>query len=365
MSTVPTLDAIVWSPQCLLPAEGPLSEDVAKRIKKEWGYVPACMPALGTAPWLVPDMVDASLAPYRHVSPRLADLTHLVVAQDSSCRYCYGMSRAMLRMSGMAESKIRDIEANLHATDLSAHDKALLAFARKVARCNPPPGAADFAQMQQLGVAPGAVAEIAAYVAKTMFMTRSMIMCAEPPAPMEKVAFSPLASLVGMIMGMRREAKRITKQDMPLPAATQAGPFAKLFAPYDGIATAVALATAVNHAFASELLPLRSKLWVTAVVARTAQCHPLEGLCRDWLAQEGLAASAVARVLDTLTGPELTEVEAAILPVCRDTVRTQPPVIQPKIAILRNQIALPHLVEFIATCGLANGLVRLSCLGPA
>lgn len=365
MSTAAALDAIQWNPQCLLPAEGPLGEDVTKRIKKEWGYIPACMPALGTAPWLVPDMIDASLAPHRHVSPRLADLAHLVVAQDSSCRYCYGMSRAMLRMSGMAESKIRDIEADLHATDLSGHDKALLAFARKVARCNPPPNAADFAQMEQAGVSRGAVAEIAAYVAKTMFMTRSMIMCAEPPAPMEKVGFSPLASLVGLLMGMRREAKRMTKQDLPLPDETKAGPFAKLFAPYDGIPTAHALALAVHHAFESELLPRRSKLLVTAVIARTALCHDLEALCCGLLAAEGLPAETVARVLDTLTGPELTDVEAAILPVSRDTVRTQPPVIQPKIATLRHQIALPHLVEFIATCGLGNGLVRLSCLGPA
>jgi hypothetical protein len=191
-------------------------------------------------------------------------------------------------MSGKSEEKIRTLEADFHTADLPADQKAGLAFARKLARCNPRPDAANLQGLRAAGMSDAMVTELTTVVASTLVASRSMIMCAEPPAAQfEKMAFSPLAKVLGFVMVMRNTAKRMTKEPGRLPDGAVDGPFGKQLARIDGMPKAPHFHQAVTGMLVSNVLPKRTKLLVLAVVARTAQCPGGEIECRRLLEQEG------------------------------------------------------------------------------
>ena len=62
-------------------------------------------------------------APLAYVDYELADLVSLVVSQDSSCRYCYGMQRTVMRVHGVSEARIRQIEQNFLEAEIDPRTK--------------------------------------------------------------------------------------------------------------------------------------------------------------------------------------------------------------------------------------------------
>jgi alkylhydroperoxidase family enzyme len=115
-------------------------------------------------------------------------------------------------------------------------------------------------------------------------------------------------------------------------------------------------------AFTSSILPVRTKAFVFAVVARTLECDACEAEARRILSAEGVDATTVDEALTHLASPGLTDIETKAIPVARSTVRGQPAEIQAKVKGLRDQLAPEQFVEFIAVAALANTFSRLSCL---
>ena len=75
--------------------------------------------------------------PYTALPPDLIDRIHLVVSQDNSCRYCYGVQRAILRIHGLTDADIERLVRDGQTHDASPAERAAMEFARRVSRADP------------------------------------------------------------------------------------------------------------------------------------------------------------------------------------------------------------------------------------
>ena len=103
------LQDVEWEACLLEPRRDPAFE---RDVRREGGMVPPMLAYFASCPW-----VARSIATFNEhriglveIDFTLADLIGLVVAQDNSCRYCYATQRALLRVQGHSERRIRQIE---------------------------------------------------------------------------------------------------------------------------------------------------------------------------------------------------------------------------------------------------------------
>jgi hypothetical protein len=144
------------------------------------------------------------------------------------------------------------------------------------------------------------------------------------------------------------------------PVMTAFTPVAALVAGTNAGATLMA---AVHDAFASPVLPGRTKALVFAVVARALGSRVCIAVTDALLEREGLAADVRERVLGTLGGPELDANEAALLPWARETSFYRTEVIQRRTQELRDRIGVEAVTEAIGLAALANAVARIGMLG--
>jgi hypothetical protein len=128
--------------------------------------------------------------------------------------------------------------------------------------------------------------------------------------------------------------------------------------------SASSLEATLNAAFASDVFPRRTLALMFAVIARTLECETSETIAGGILSDEGFSRADLSQVLDTLTSPKLTEMEALLIPWARDTVwmPEQPARIQAKTRPLLEVLGPRGLVEAVGGAALANGCVRLTML---
>ena len=130
----------------------------------------------------------------------------------------------------------------------------------------------------------------------------------------------------------------------------------------NGIPGAKIFRDLIDEALGSNILPLRTKALMIAVIGRTLQCDFTEKESKKILEKEGLNSDKVEEILNKLASDELTEVETILVPLARDTVRARPEQIQPKMSELKDSIKLEEFIEFIGVASFANAFARLSCL---
>lgn len=330
-------------------------------VRKEFGSVPSAVPYFTDSPWLVRSMASLSYfsSPLVHLDYVLADLVGLVVGQDSSCRYCYGMQRTLMRIHGMPDARIRQIEQNFLEAGIDPQSKAALDFARRISRGAPGVTRADASALFALGWTPTAVAELAYLAAYNVFMNRLMTAIAIPVAPVERIAnhwalgwFAPFARL-----SMRRRWHRVAAEQ--LPAELRAGPFAYLVNALDGLPPARALRRTIDEMWASPTLSRRAKALVIAVVARGLDSAPAEREARRLLEGTDISADAIETTLGHLGSTALDPIEAAIVPFARGTIRGRPIQIQQRTRALRERLSPAQVVETVGVSSLANLICRL------
>jgi AhpD family alkylhydroperoxidase len=95
----------------------------------------------------------------------LSDRIGLVVTQDNSCRYCYGMHRSLLRIAGHSEADVDRIVRDSMLVDLSPAERIAVDYARRLSRCAPRPDRTDFEKLVAAGFDARAAVEVAADVA--------------------------------------------------------------------------------------------------------------------------------------------------------------------------------------------------------
>lgn len=353
-----SLTDVEWDACVLEPRH---DRELESYVRRELGAVPSAVPYFVASPWLVRSMASLSYhgAPLVHLDYMLADLVGLVVSQDNSCRYCYGVQRTVMRVHGLPDARIRQIEQNFLEAEIDPRSKLALDFARRISRASPLVTAADANALLAAGWQTLAVKELAFQAANNVFMNRLMTAAAIPVASVERASehwalgwIAPVARLL-----MRRRWRRVGVE--PLTPAQRSGPWSALVCALDGLPAARALRTALDEMWASSALSQRAKALVFAVVARGLDCPLGEREARRLLEATGLPAGEIDTVLTHLGSPALDPVEAAIVPFARGTIRGRPVQLQQRTRALLERLRPAEVVEVVGVCALANALCRL------
>ena len=351
---------IAWD-DCLVPPLAPVPP-VAAQAKKTFGSVIDMVKRVSHVPWVAQACIDLQAHPLSEVPYELADLLHLVVSQDNSCRYCYGVARTMLRISGRSDDEVSRLETNLVSAEASPAERAALEYARLVSRANPRPGPNEESALRTAGYTPGAVEEIALYVACVIIINRLMTLLAIQPDPIEMMPDKWYGTFMKPVIRRMMAKGRRRGPRAPFGPGENTGMFAATLAAVDGVPRAKVLRQAIDSAYASELLPRRTKLWMTATVGRALGCPAAEADSVRELQAEGVAPEAIERVLRNLGGPELDALEARLVPLARESVRYQPKYIQEQVRAATVGLTPAQVVEVAGVCAIANGMARLSVL---
>ena len=358
MSFAETVAGMDWGECWLTPP--PMPRALAADVKK-WtgGIVPAWATYTAAVPWVALACARVIQKQLAHMPLPLFDLIGLIVSQDNSCRYCYGATRTILKILGYREDQVDRIERDLHLSDLSRPEQVALEFARKVTHANPRPTALDRQALLRAGYSPAVVAEITFVASFAGFPNRIATFFALPPEGFEKMVDRPLARLLRPLIAWRMSGKRVPAVPLPQP---NTGFCTAVVAALDGSPTAHVVRAITDDAFASPILPLRTKLLMLAVISRALGCEHAGNEARDGLAAEGLGPADVDEILANLGSPKLDRRDALLVPFARETVRFQASAIQRRTRDLTRELPVEEVIEAVGVASLANATGRLSVL---
>src|SRR5436190_822822 len=171
--------------ECIVPAV-PVPPALRAEVRKAVGAVPGWLARLAPSPWLVRALCEIIKRPFAHAPREVCELVALVVSQENSCRYCYGVQRAVFKIFGYRDAYLDALERDAQVSELTPAARAALDFARRLTRANPRPGGADFEALVRAGFSRPAAAEIvfaaAAYAVTNRVGTRRFL-AAEGLAP--------------------------------------------------------------------------------------------------------------------------------------------------------------------------------------
>ncbi len=347
---------VEWEECALEPRKDPQLEALAKQT---FGDVPISIGYLAHAPWVVRTCVrlnfDQGLL--LHLDNDLAGLVSMAVSQQNSCRFCYGVSRAMMRILGRSEEEVLRLERELSERAPDPRTAAALSFARRMARADPLVRSADTTALadhfpQEM------IREIAFVSAATEIQNRSVTIPAVPPYAHEAMPDRWFVRLMRPLIAS--SVRKHSRRGKP-PAAPRAydGPFAHLVTSFPDSPMAEALADVSEDAWASEELPRRCKAMIFAVVAHALGSEFAAGIARGILDEEGFGGAELEDALRHLRSPAFDDLERVLVPFARETVWYQPAPVQRRARAVLEQVTPAQFVSAVGIAGLANAFCRL------
>ncbi len=145
--------------ECVVPAV-PVPPALRAEVRRAVGAVPGWLPRLAPSPWIVRALCEIIERPFAHAPLDVCNLVALAVSQENSCRYCYGVQRAVFKILGYRDQDIDAIARDAQVGELTPAARAALDLARRLTRANPRPGGADFEALVRAGFSRPAAAEI-------------------------------------------------------------------------------------------------------------------------------------------------------------------------------------------------------------
>jgi AhpD family alkylhydroperoxidase len=350
--------SVPWE-QCLLPARR--DAELERFVRQQTGVASPLTRYLTACPWLVRGLARLSYERglLVHLDLDLADLIALVVSQEHACRFCYAVSRALLRLRGMSESRVEALEGRLSRMELEPRQRAAVAFARRMSRSAPLVGEEDRRRLAAAGFGPEERREIAFVVGYIAFANRVATIPAIPPYGVEKMPDRWMMRLLRPMIARVLAAHMSRGTAAALPAVP-VQPHADLIRAFAGSPIAARLGACLDEAWASPLLSRRCKALLFAVVAQALGCTRSASAIAPVLGAEGFPPEELARLLASLDSPQLTQAERALLGFARETVWYQPGAIQRRARALHEQLGTEPFVEALGVLSLANALCRLT-----
>ena len=342
--------------ECIVPV-APVPPALRAEVRKAVGAVPGWLARLAPSPWLVRGLCEIIKRPIAHAPLEVCDLVTLVVSQENSCRYCYGVQRAVLKIFGQRDEYIDALVRDGQVGELTPAARAALDLARRLTRANPRPGGADFEALVRAGFSRAAAAEVVFAAAGNAITNRVGTLLALPPEPLVSFVASPVFRLVRPLLAWRMRPRPRAPEPAPRP---DDGPCAAVVAALDGSPAAGVLRRTIDGAWASAVLPRRTKTLMLAVIARALGCAHGEGEARRLLAAEGLPPAELDGILANLGSPRLDAREARLLPFARETVRYQPAAIQRRTREVAQGLSPEEVLEAVGIAALANAVCRMS-----
>jgi alkylhydroperoxidase family enzyme len=355
-----TLADVEWDACVLEPHRDP---ELEAFVRRGFGTVPSSVAYFTPVSWIVRSMttLSHSSSPLAHLDPVLADLVGLVVSQDNSCRYCYGIQRMMMRVHGLPDARIRQIEHNLLEAEIDPRAKAGLDFARRLSRAAPPVSDTEIQSLRDAGWSNDAIRELSFHSLYNVYMNRLMTLAAIPYAPAERLAGMRMIRVAAPWMRFRmRRQQRIRRARMtPLAAERPPGRWEYLIRALDDLSCARPLRQTLDDALGSSVLPLRAKALIFAVVARGLDSSLAEREAGALLLETGLTSEQIDATLTHLGSPDLGPVENAVVPFARGSIRGRPVQLQQRTRALVGTLTPEQLVEAVGLAALANAVGRL------
>jgi AhpD family alkylhydroperoxidase len=342
------------------------NRELEAHVRRQLGVLPSSVPYFTPVPWVVRSISGLSPygAPPLALDAQLGDLIGLVVSQDNSCRYCFGIQRMLLRVHGMSEREIRRLEQDFLDAEIDPRAKAALDFSRRYSRASPRVSAADVAALGAAGFSREAILEIAFVSAQSVYMNRCMTLGAIPYQQPERLASLWLIPWLAPIMRIR--IRQVMQRAVARSSTRLAEGDGKLWdfvvRAFRGTTCAPALRETLDAAFESPVLTKRAKALIFAVVARGLDCARSEEEARAILVESGLAEAEIEPILTHLASPALDPMEAALVPFARGTIRGRPLQLQQRTRALADAFGPEQTIEAIAVAALANALCRLGAI---
>ena len=356
-----SMTQIEWEP-CLL-TQHPAPE-LERRFERETGRPGQLMRYLEGSPWLADTMVRVSVQVMTavHIDPNLVDQVGLVISQDNSCRFCFGMQRAFLRVLGMSEKRIAQLEHELLTGDFNPRERAALEFARRLSRSKPLTSASDLLPLRDVGFSDEEIIELAGLVGMHLFLNRLSTFVALPPQPMENFPDQWWLRLLRPLIAAKFRRMRHRGKPVALLEVEHSGPMSDFVNALDGLPMARDLRIMIDRLWASSALPARTVTLLFAVVARALDSTRGEREARGLLVGQGFERDDIDQILTHLASPVLSEVEALLIPLARETVWYQPAQIQRRCAALQSQLSNEQFLDFLGAVSLFNSLCRLEVI---
>ena len=342
--------------ECLVPL-APVPPALQAEVRSAVGAVPGWLARLAPSPWLVRALCEIIKRPFAHAPLEVCDLVTLVVSQENSCRYCYGVQRAVLKIFGQRDEHIDALGREAQVGVLTPAARAAFDLARRLTRANPRPGGGDFEALVRAGFSRPAAAEIVFAAAANALTNRVGTLLALPPEPLVSFVASPVFRFVRPLLAWRMRRRPRAPEPAPRP---DDGPCAEVVAALDGSPAAGVLRRAIDGAWASDVLPRRTKTLMLAVIARALGCAHGEGEARRFLTAEGLAPAELDEILTNLGSRRLDAREARLVPFARETARYQPAAIQRRMRELARGLSPEEVLEAVGIAALANAICRMS-----
>ncbi|MGR8950602.1 MAG: carboxymuconolactone decarboxylase family protein [Gammaproteobacteria bacterium] len=355
------MSEIEWEP-CLL-SQRP-APDLERRFSRETGRPGKFMRYFEGSEWLSDLIVRASvqLMTCVCIDPDLVDQAGLVVAQDNSCRFCFGVQRSFLRVLGMSEKRITLLEQDLLTGDFSAREKAALKFARQISQSKPLVKVEDAEALLDFDFSREEIIEFIGLIGLHMFLNRMSTFVALPPQPMENFPDQWWVKLSRPLVAFKFRRMRKRGPSMPHPPANTDGPLAALTNALAPLPMAEDFRMMLERLWLESSLTSRTVTLIFAVVSRALGSDRCEREASKMLREDGLTAPEIAQILDHLASPVLTEIEALLIPLARETVWYQPAKIQRRCAKAQGMISHEQFLDFPGGVSLLNSVCRMGLI---
>src|SRR5262249_36779212 len=211
------------------------------------------------------------------------------------------MVRAMLRIQGMSEARVQELETRLADGDVEPRLAVVTAFARHMARSAPLVGDEERDALKKAGFGPEECREIAFVVALMTFANRVTTIPAIPPYAVERQPDTWYFALLRPFFARALKALSST----PVRVAPSPHPpfFARLVGRYEGSPIAPRLSGLIDEMWTSPILGQRIKALMFGVIARGLGGPVALGEARSMLAVAGADPDIAERALDHLRAP--------------------------------------------------------------
>ena len=355
------MSEIDWEPCLLTQHRAP---ELEHRFARETGRSGEMMRFFADSPWAADALVRVSvqITTIVYTDPNLVDQAGLVVSQDNSCRFCFGVQRAFLRVLGMSEQRIAQLEQDLLTGDFSPRERAALEFARRLSQSKPVATLADLEPMINNGFSSEEIVEFAGLVGLHLFLNRISTFVALPPERFEQLPDSWWARLFRPLLAIRFRGMRHKAKPVQLLDVERSGPLSLFINALDGLPMARDLRIIVDRLWGASALPPRTVTILFAVIARALGSARCEAEAVKMLLETGLVQSDIEQILLHLSSPVLSDVERRLVPLARETVWYQPAVIQRRCAEVQRDLSAAEFLDFCGTAALLNMLCRLGVI---
>ncbi len=358
---VPSLENVEWLPPI---ADRTRNSELEHYAKREIGSTPQYTAFLAECPWIMHADLEFDIGGSHIVD--LQDLIYLIVSRDNSCRFCHGAAHLFMRIAGMPEAQIDQLEEDVETARIEPRIGRAMDFVRKISRSNPPPTRDDHVALRDVGFDEAAIRELALFTGVVIFHNRFGTLLALPPEAAERVnrsRFERLLHIPLRLLYRNTLARlRVTPKDVDQSLPLKDGPFGFLTSALSELPHNRVLRKILDEAWASPNLPARTKALIFAVIARGLGADSCEREARNLLAAEDPAFSegVVDELIANLASPLLSGEEASILPYVRETIRYRPGVVQRRGQALRDSLSNAAFLETVGTAALANMVCRIA-----